>query len=80
MSNFKAGDRVRATEDYLNEALQNIPEIYRAAVVLKDIEGFTAEEIADMLSISLSNAKARILRGRHMLSTQLKKKGLTPPY
>lgn len=65
---------------YLNEALQHLPEIYRAAVVLKDIEGFTAEEIADMLSISLPNAKARILRGRQLLSKQLREKGLTPPY
>ena len=65
---------------YLNEALQKVPEIYRAAVVLKDIEGFTAEEIADMLSISLPNAKARVLRGRQALSKELKDKGLTPPY
>lgn len=67
-------------KNFLDEALQQIPEMYRAAVVLKDIEGFTAEEISEMLSISLSNAKARILRGRHMLSQQLKAKGLTPPY
>ena len=65
---------------YLNEALQKIPEAYRAAVVLKDIEGFTAEEIANMLSISLANAKARVLRGRQALSKELKAKGLKPPY
>lgn len=75
-------DLLEKTEvkEFLDEALQKIPEIYRAAVVLKDIEGFTAEEIAEMLSISLSNAKARILRGRHMLSQHFLKKGLTPPY
>lgn len=75
-------DLMEKTEikEYLNEALQKIPEIYRAAVVLKDIEGFTAEEIAEMLSISLPNAKARILRGRQMLSKQLKDRGFKPPY
>lgn len=75
-------DLMEQTElkEYLNEALQGLPETYRAAVVLKDIEGFTAEEISAMLSISLPNAKARILRGRSLLSKQLKAKGLTPPY
>lgn len=75
-------DLMEKTEikEYLNEALQHLPEIYRAALVLKDIEGFTAEEVAEMLAISLPNAKARILRGRQMLSKQLKAKGVTPPY
>ena len=52
--------------------MQQLPEIYRAVFILKDIEGFKAAEIAEILSISLSNVKARILRARLMLKDLLR--------
>ena len=52
----------------LQEYLMKIPPIYRAAVILSDIEGFSAKEIAEMFNISLENAKARIQRARTMLA------------
>lgn len=58
----------------LDDALAQIPEIYRAVFLLKDVEGFKAKEIAEMLNISLSNVKARVLRGRAMLQEILKDK------
>lgn len=58
---------------FLNELLIKIPPIYRAAVILSDIQGFTAKEIADIFKISLQNAKIRIARGRKMLANLAKK-------
>ena len=58
-------------KDKLNESLQKLPSIYRSVFVLKDIEGFKAQEIAEILSISLANVKARILRARFMLKDLL---------
>ena len=54
-------------------ALQRVPEPYRSTLVLRDIEGFTYEEIADILKVNLGTIKSRLLRGRVQL-----KKLLTP--
>lgn len=58
----------------LDAALDQLPEIYRAVWILKDLEGFTAQEISEMLKISLPNVKARILRARIKLQKLLKEK------
>ncbi len=55
----------------LREALIHLPDNYRSAVVLHDAEGFTADEVADILEISLPAAKQRIRRGRMMLVSAL---------
>ncbi len=56
----------------LDSALAKLPEMYRIIYVLKDIEGFRSQEIADMLGLSLANVKARVLRARQKLQTILK--------
>ncbi len=57
--------------DELLDALVRLPFIYRTAVVLHDVEGFTAAEVARLNSIRLPAAKQRIRRGRMMLVTAL---------
>jgi RNA polymerase sigma-70 factor, ECF subfamily len=52
-------------------ALAALPEDFRAAVVLCDIEGMTYEEIADVLDVKLGTVRSRIHRGRSMLRKQL---------
>jgi RNA polymerase sigma-70 factor, ECF subfamily len=73
-------DRGRSPYDYaLNEeqriliekALARINPIFRAAVVLRDIEDLSYEEIADVLDISLGTVKSRITRGREAMRRQL---------
>ncbi len=54
-------------KELLDRALAELPEIYRAVFLLKDVEGFRSQEIAELLKISLPNVKARILRARKML-------------
>ena len=61
----------REHRDILNEALRTLHPRYREAVVLRDIAGFSYNEIAEALGISLGTVKSRILRGREALRRYL---------
>lgn len=63
-----AGAEVRRQ---LEEALAQINPDFRAAVVLRDIDGLSYEEIAEVLDVSLGTVKSRILRGREALREAL---------
>ncbi len=52
-------------------ALRRIPEPYRTVVLLRDIEGFGYEEIAEILKTSLGTIKSRLMRGRAQLKSRL---------
>jgi RNA polymerase sigma-70 factor, ECF subfamily len=52
-------------------ALADLPFEYREAVVLRDLAGFSNEEVAAALDISLAAAKSRIHRGRLQLRDRL---------
>ncbi len=52
-------------------ALRDVPDAYRATVVLRDIEGFAYEEIAEILEIELGTVKSRLMRGRAHLKKRL---------
>ncbi|MEO7539889.1 MAG: sigma-70 family RNA polymerase sigma factor [Pyrinomonadaceae bacterium] len=54
----------REREYALRSALLDLPEVYREAVVLCDIEGLSYEETAVALGIGLGTVKSRISRGR----------------
>jgi RNA polymerase sigma-70 factor (ECF subfamily) len=60
----------------IKKALSALPPRYRIPVVLKDIEGFSQEEIALMLKRPLGTIKARISRGRRYLRKELEKSSL----
>ena len=62
----------RERERFLSRALSELPEIFREAVVLCDIEGLSYEEIASALEINLGTVKSRIARGREELRKKLK--------
>lgn len=53
--------------DILERALQRLPEHYRSALLLRDVYGFSIDEIAKQLKISESATKVRIHRGRKKL-------------
>jgi RNA polymerase sigma-70 factor (ECF subfamily) len=56
----------------LDKAIADLPEDMRAAVVLRDIQGFSYDEIADMLAANIGTVKSRISRGRERLRQVLK--------
>ena len=52
-------------------AIQELPEIYRVPVVLRDIEGLSYEEVALALEINVGTVKSRLSRGRGELRRRL---------
>jgi len=52
-------------------AIQDLPEIYRVPVVLRDIEGLSTEEASTRLHVKDQTLKSRLHRGRLMLRTRL---------
>ncbi len=52
-------------------ALSQVPEPYRTTLVLRDIEGFVYEEVAEMQGINLGTVKSRLMRGRACLKALL---------
>jgi len=55
----------------VEQALQQVPEPYRTALILRDLEEMSYEEIAEVLMISLGTVKSRITRGRDALRKKL---------
>jgi RNA polymerase sigma-70 factor, ECF subfamily len=51
----------------VQRALLKLPEAFRSAVILRDLEGMSYEEVAEVLAITVGTVKSRILRGRRML-------------
>jgi RNA polymerase sigma-70 factor (ECF subfamily) len=51
--------------------IENLPEPYREAIVLTEMEGLTQLQLAERAGISLSGAKSRVQRGRAMLKVNL---------
>jgi RNA polymerase sigma-70 factor (ECF subfamily) len=56
---------------FVEEAIQSLPEIYREAFVLRDVEELSAEEAAEALEISVPALKSRLLRARLMMREEL---------
>jgi len=67
---------MRSTLDAdLQAALDRLPDAFREAVWLRDVEEFTYAEIAEMLNIPMGTVMSRISRGRRMLFEQLSTRG-----
>jgi RNA polymerase sigma-70 factor (ECF subfamily) len=55
----------------IGKAIAALPEKYRVPVVLRDVEGRTYEEIAEIMELGLGTTKSRISRGRALLKEKL---------
>jgi RNA polymerase sigma-70 factor (ECF subfamily) len=58
-------------DDSITRALARLPEDFRTVVLLCDVEGFTYEEIANMLDVPIGTIRSRLHRGRNLLRDQL---------
>jgi len=63
-----AQEEVRAK---VEAELRLVQEPYRTTVILRDIEGLSYEEIAEILEVSLGTVKSRLMRGREALKKRL---------
>jgi RNA polymerase sigma-70 factor, ECF subfamily len=52
-------------------ALSQVPEPFRTTLILRDIEGFVYEEVAEMQGVNLGTVKSRLVRGRACLKAIL---------
>ncbi len=57
----------------IHKTLGEIDQRLRVAVILRDIEGLSYNEIADTLQVSLGTVKSRILRGREAMKSKLRR-------
>jgi RNA polymerase sigma factor (sigma-70 family) len=66
-------DQLATQEFYeqLREAIADLPEAFRTTIVLREIEGMSYEEIAELTGVSLGTVKSRIARARQRLQSQL---------
>ena len=61
----------RETQELLENALKDVSQPFRAALVLREVEGLSYEEVSEILEISMGTVKSRILRGREALRKSL---------
>jgi RNA polymerase sigma-70 factor (ECF subfamily) len=59
------------TDDEVKDALESLPESFRMAVLLADVEGFAYKEIAEILDIPIGTVMSRLHRGRKALQKRL---------
>lgn len=59
------------TDDEIKEALESLPENYRYAVMLADVEGFSYKEIAEITDVPIGTVMSRLSRGRAALQKAL---------
>jgi RNA polymerase sigma-70 factor (ECF subfamily) len=61
----------REALDVIEKAIGELPDLYRTVIVLRDIEGFTNEEVAETLGISVGAVKTRLHRARLALRDKI---------
>jgi RNA polymerase sigma-70 factor (ECF subfamily) len=61
----------REVDERIQQALQALPDEFRIAVTLCDVEGFSYEEIAEIMSCSIGTVRSRVHRGRKQLKHRL---------
>jgi RNA polymerase sigma-70 factor (ECF subfamily) len=70
------------TDSEVKDAVESLPEQFRMAVLLADVEGFSYKEIADILDIPIGTVMSRLHRGRKALQKKLyefaTERGLAP--
>lgn len=64
----------------VEEALAKVPDVFRTAVILSDLEGLTYDEIAEATEVPVGTVRSRIARGRAILRRELENFALEQGY
>jgi RNA polymerase sigma-70 factor (ECF subfamily) len=67
----------RFTDTDVKEAIESLPDTFRMAVLLADVEGFSYKEIAEITEVPIGTVMSRIHRGRKALQKALVDRGST---
>ncbi|CAN5230765.1 RNA polymerase sigma factor SigR [soil metagenome] len=70
----------RILPDEVKAALDRLSDVFREMVVLRDIQGFSYREIADLLEIPIGTVMSRLYRARHLLQEDLWRYGAAHGY
>jgi RNA polymerase sigma factor (sigma-70 family) len=65
----------KADAGVLRAALEELPAEFREAIILREIEGFSYKEIAEVAEVPVGTVMSRLARGRKQLLEFLQKKG-----
>ena len=65
------------TDDEVKAALESLPENFRMAVLLADVEGFSYKEIAEIMDVPVGTVMSRLHRGRRALQKALHEFGVS---
>jgi len=84
VENFEGGSEMRSMEtpetematkqiaQTVNEAVKGLPEDLRTAITLRELEGMSYEEIADIMQCPIGTVRSRIFRARETISAKLR--------
>jgi RNA polymerase sigma-70 factor (ECF subfamily) len=64
------------TDEEVKQALESLPEAFRMAVLLADVEGFSYKEIAEIMEVPVGTVMSRLHRGRRALQKALHQYGM----
>lgn len=70
-ANYSHSNQYSDLKEVLDEALTKLPDIQRNLILLRDYEGYSYKEIADICSLNESQVKVYIFRGRKALKNYL---------
>ena len=59
-------------KDVINHYLDQLPEVQKTIILLRDLEGYNYKEIADILELSESQVKVYLFRGRQKMKEKIK--------
>ena len=61
----------RELRTVLERAIDELPDIYRAVLVMRDVEAMTTAEVAEVLTIDIATVRVRLHRARRLMQQQL---------
>ncbi|MGO8875599.1 MAG: sigma-70 family RNA polymerase sigma factor [Acidimicrobiales bacterium] len=64
------------TDEEVKQAIESLPEAFRMAVLLADVEGFSYKEIAGIMDVPIGTVMSRLHRGRRALQKALHEYGM----